>query len=137
MPRLVVRHATARRPLAGPALIGFAIGMVAGVVLGELWAPTAEAALRRPTFTGPTLAELVRDAQAALARDPLLGALDINVVPSSRRRVELRGWVESRALRARAHRVCSEAIGTDAVVNGILVHGEDDTDLPNLDVVSA
>lgn len=137
MPRLVVRPATTRRSLAGPALIGIAIGLVTGVVLGELWAPTAEAALRRPSTSGRTLAELVRDAQAALADDALLGRLAIEVVPSSRRRVELRGWVESRALRARAHRVCSDAIGGDAVVNCILVHGEDDTDLPTLDVVSA
>lgn len=137
MPRLIVRRSASRHSLAVPALFGFAAGMVAGVVLGELWAPTAEAALRRPTPRGRTMAELVRDAQAALADDPVLGSLRIDVIPSSRQRVELRGWVATRAQRARAYRIAAEAVGGSAVVNGILVHGEDDTDLPTLDVVSA
>jgi len=137
MPRLIVRHSAPRQSLAVPALLGFAAGVVAGTALGELWAPTAEAALRRPASEGRPMAELVRDAQAALADDPVLGSLRIDVIPSSRQRVELHGWVASRALRARAYRVAAEAIGGSAVVNGILVHGEDDTDLPTLDVVSA
>lgn len=137
MPRFIVRRSASRHSLAGPALLGFAVGIATGVALGELWAPTAEAALRRPSPGGRTMAELVRDAQAALGNDPVLGPLRIDVLPSSRQRVELHGWVDSRALRARAHRVCTAAVGDSAVVNGILVHGEDDTDLPTLDAVSA
>lgn len=84
------------------------------------------------------MAELVHDAQAAIAADPQLGALAIDVLPVSRQRVELHGWVPVRALRTRAHRISCEAVGADAIVNCILVRGEDDdAETPSLDVVSA
>lgn len=84
------------------------------------------------------MAELVHDAQAALASDPQLSAFTIDVLPVSRQQVELHGWVPQRALRARAHRVACAAVGADAIVNSILVHGEDDqVGPPSLDVVSA
>lgn len=139
MPPVIVRRGTPRnRSLAGPALLGLAIGALAGFVLGELWGPAAERAIggRRPR-RGPTMAELVHDAQAALAADATLAGLDLEILPVSRQTVELHGWVPSRAVRTRAHRVVREAIGADAVINCLLVRGEDDTAPPALDVLTA
>lgn len=137
MPHFIVRRATRKRPLAGPAILGFTVGAAAGFLLGELWAPAAEAALRRPGARPQrSMADLVRDAQAALADDPELGALVLDVLPVSRQRVELHGWVNSRAQRARAHRLAGMAVGADAIINSILVRGEDDAEPPTLDVVS-
>jgi osmotically-inducible protein OsmY len=119
--------------------MGLALGAVAGFVASELWAPVTSRLLpRTSTSSDRSMAALVHDAQAALAADPRLGALRIDVLPVSRQRVELHGWVSDRSLRARAHRVACEAVGADAIVNCILVHGEDDdAGPPTLDVVSA
>ncbi|HJS46957.1 MAG TPA: BON domain-containing protein, partial [Gemmatimonadales bacterium] len=46
--------------------------------------------------------------------------------------VELRGWVASRAARARAARLVADLPGVDAVVNHLLVRGEDDLPAPDL-----
>lgn len=84
------------------------------------------------------MAELVHDAQAALSTDAQLGALSIDVLPVSRQRVELHGWVPARNLRARAHRLACDAVGSDAIINCILVRGEDDEiESLSLDAVSA
>lgn len=82
------------------------------------------------------MAQLVHDAQAALAADAQLGSLTLDVIPVSRETVELRGWVVDRRMRARAYRIACEAVGSDAVVNSILVRGEDDTPDTQLDAAS-
>lgn len=139
MSRLIVRRAASRSSRATPALLALALGAVAGYVTSELWGPLAvRVAPPRRTTTARSMAALVHDAQAALAADSVLGALAIDVLPVSRQRVELHGWVPARTLRTRAHRVACAAVGADAIVNCILVRGEDDdTDHPTLDVVSA
>jgi hypothetical protein len=139
MSRLIVRRAASRPSHAGPALLGLALGAVAGFVASELWGPVTRQALGTPRQSRHrSMAELVHDAQAALAADPQLGHLAIEVLPVSRQRVELHGWVAQRALRTRAHRIACEAVGTDAIINCILVHGEDDdTGSLTLDAVSA
>lgn len=139
MARVIVRRtAPARRSLAGPALLGLGLGALVGFVLGELYGPVAERALAgRPRPSRPTLAELVHDAQAALAADPALADLDLRILPVNRQTVELHGWVGSRALRTRAHRAVRDAIGADAVVNCLLVRGEDDAAPPTLDIMTA
>ena len=120
-------------------MLALAFGAVAGYVASELWGPLASrVAPPRRVSAARSMAALVHDAQAALAADPQLGQLVIDVLPVSRQRVELHGWVPARTLRARAHRVACEAVGADAIVNSILVRGEDDdTELSTLDVVSA
>jgi hypothetical protein len=139
MSGLVVRRRPASGPsLLGPALLALGLGAVAGFVLGEYFGPAAERTLagtRRRA--APTLAELVHDAQAALDADPTLASLGLDVLPVSRQSVELHGWVPSRALRTRAHRAVRDAIGTDAVINCLLVRGEDDAVPPALDILTA
>ena len=53
------------------------------------------------------------------------------MVPVARGRIELRGWVGTRAARTRAARLVKEAVTAEAVLNAILVRGEDD--LPETD----
>mgnify|MGYP002624474578 FL=1 len=139
MPAVIVRPRTPRRrSLAGPALLGVALGALAGFVVGELWGPAAGRAIAKPRRSrGPSMAELVHDAQAAVAADPGLRDLGLEILPVSRQTVELHGWVPTRALRTRAHRAVREAIGADAVVNCLLVRGEDDAAPPTLDILSA
>jgi hypothetical protein len=139
MPRFIVRRAVSRPSLLGPALFGLAVGAVTGFVTSELWGPAAATPPERPQRRGNrSMAELVHDAQAALAADPELGVLSIDVLPVSRQRVELHGWVPARTLRTRAYRIGCEAVGADAVINCILVRGEDDGAGPlTLDAVSA
>ena len=142
MTRLVVRSraGSADRHTVTAAILGLIGGALAGFVLGELWGPTA---VRAVNSTGsvrgarPSLAELVHDALEALARDPEIGLLDLQVVPVNRHTVELRGWVATRAQRARATRLVHAALGADAVVNRLLVRGEDDAAPANLDALSA
>jgi hypothetical protein len=139
MPRLLVRRRLATHGLRiGPALIGLALGTTAGFLLGEFFGPTASRRLARPAPTGrPSMAELVHDAQAALDADETLAALTLEIRPVSRQTVGVHGWVPTRVLRSRADRVVREAIGSDQVVNRILVRGEDDASPPALDVLTA
>lgn len=140
MPRFIVRERTSgTRGLASTALAVLAIGAAAGWLLGEFWESPREDLEARPSRRGPrSMAELVHDAQAALMADGTLADLKLDVLPVSRQRVELHGWVPSRRLRALAHRLAAEAIGSDAVINCILVRGEDDGPEPvSLDALSA
>lgn len=72
------------------------------------------------------MAELVHDAQSVLVADVQLREWHLEAVPVGRGRIELRGWVGSRAARTRAGRLVSEALTAEAVLNSILVRGEDD-----------
>lgn len=139
MSQLIVRRTTPAAPsLLVPAVVGLALGAAAGFVLGEILGPRAERGLGpRPEPATRTMAELVHDALAALADDADLAPLGLEVIPVSRQTVELHGWVPARALRARAARVVATAIGGPAVVNRVLVRGEDDAGRPDLDVLSA
>lgn len=143
MPHVIVRRTTlSGRSLLGPAIAGIALGAAAGFVLGELLGPRAERGIgadrdRPRVATSRSMAELVHDALAALAEDPELAPLALEVIPVSRQVVELHGWVDSRLLRTRAARVVSGRIGADSMVNRILVRGEDDALAPALDVMSA
>lgn len=126
MTRLVVRERARPATLTG-VLTGLALGAAAGWALGELLAPRAiREALLPSTPAARSMAELVRDAQGALAADPLLAGLALEVLPVSRQRVELHGWVPSRRIRAHAWRVACAAAGSAAVINSLLVRGEDD-----------
>ncbi len=138
MSRLVVRRARGSSSLLGPVLAGLGLGACAGFILGALYGPAAERVLGGALATGePTMAELVHDALAALAADPALADLGLEVLPVSRGTIELHGWVDSRAVRTRAHRAIREALDGGTIVNCLLVRGEDDAGPPTLDVLSA
>ena len=138
MPRFAVRH---RRPIDAkptatgvvPVVVGLAVGATLGFLLGEWLGPAApRIATRRarPAAT-PSMAELVSDAQSVLVADVQLREWQLDVVPVARGRIELRGWVGTRAARTRAARLVTEAVTAEAVLNSILVRGEDD--LPETD----
>jgi hypothetical protein len=133
MPRYTVRRrpSTNAEPAPSgviPVAIGLAAGAVLGFLLGEWLGPVAaRVAPERTEATPPrSMAELVHDAQSVLVADVQLREWQLDVVPVGRGRIDLRGWVGSRAARTRAARLVSEAVSAEAVLNSILVRGEDD-----------
>ncbi len=149
MPRFAVRRRRSpdAEPTATgvvPVVFGLAVGATLGFLLGEWLGPAAPriaTGRSRPAAT-PSMAELVGDAQSVLVADVQLREWPLEVVPVGRGRIELRGWVGTRAARTRAARLVREAVTAAAVLNSILVRGEDD--LPDAaagigddDVVSA
>jgi hypothetical protein len=114
----------------GWSLAGFAAGLLAGIILGEWFGPTTprqlaryrtgEARRRRPASAADTAARV----QAALATDPSLSLLSTRLVGP--RTVELTGWVDDRAARARAARLVNRLPDIDTLINSVLVRGEDD-----------
>lgn len=139
MTRLVVygpvqHRASSRRIPAALWLLG---GVAAGIAVRDLALPALARFIRsRSGRRPPSLAELVHDAQHALSEDADLATQAIDVVPVARGMVELRGWVDSRRLRARAHRIVCGAIGTDSVIDSLMVHGEDDAEPVLLDITA-
>ncbi len=109
-------------------VVGVAVGATLGFILGELIGPVAKRVTSRPARRDarPSMAELVHGAHAALIADVQLREWQLEVVPVGKGRIELRGWVGTRAARTRAARLVGEAIEAEAVVNCILVRGEDD-----------
>lgn len=116
-----------------PVVFGLAVGATLGFLLGEWLGPaTPRIATRRSrAAANPSMAELVSDAQSVLVADVQLREWQLDVVPIGRGRIELRGWVGTRAARTRAARLVKEAVTAEAVLNSILVRGEDD--LPETD----
>lgn len=122
-------------PGLGWSLFGLALGAAAGFAAAAWFGPVARPDMRAVTsrLTGrarhrsvPHTAPLVRAVRRVLAADPLLAPLALEPVAVSAGRVELHGWVPTRALRARAWRTARQVPGIDSVINCILVHGEDD-----------
>ncbi len=116
------------------ATVGSAGGLVAGFVLaewlGDVNPPRVRRAARRmrepPPHQALSPAGAARATAAALAADPELRELGLQVTLVSTRTVELHGWVRTRPVRARAGRVARGVPGVDSVINSILVRGEDD-----------
>ncbi len=116
--------------------LGLGAGLVAGIALSEWLGEVNRGRLRRaatrlrrsaPVRTViPAIGVASRAARAALHAEPMLRDLALEAVAISRGVVALRGWVPTRAARARAARVVRAAPGIDTVVNSILVRGEDD-----------
>jgi len=133
MPRYTVRrrHPIDAKPTPSgvvPVAIGLAVGATLGFLLGEWLGPVGARVVPRVPRPAPTrsLAELVHDAQSVLVADVQLRDWELEVVPVGRGRIELRGWVGTRAARTRAARLVGEAVTAEAVLNSILVRGEDD-----------
>jgi hypothetical protein len=112
--------------VAGGLVLGFALGEW----VGDVNAPRVRRAARRMREPPPppalTAAGAARAVATALAADPELRELGLQVTLVSRGTVELHGWVRSRAERARAARLARGVPGVESVINSILVRGEDD-----------
>jgi hypothetical protein len=128
------RRASASELLAW-TLVGGAIGVVAGLALGEWLGPFDRRRMKRALASpfggggsGARLraAEAARAARLALDRDLELKDLGLEPIPVGAGVVELHGWVPTRTLRARAARLVAATDGIDSLINCVLVRGEDD-----------
>jgi len=120
-----------QHPVLPWALAGLGLGFVAGLVLGERYHHREVARASVRTLTGPrpvrlSAAATARAAANLLATDADLADAGIRAQGLSAGMVELAGWVPSRTARARAARLVAAIPGVDAVVNHLLVRGEDD-----------
>lgn len=137
-----MKRGTSLFGLLGWSVGGAALGLAAGLVVNETFGEVGPSRIRgivrkrrrpAPTRTGQ-LARLVRQ---AMRLDPALSHLTLEALAVSARTVELHGWVGTRAERTRAARVARGVPGLDAIINCILVHGEDDFSSPEDSTVSA
>jgi len=136
--RVVTRVVPTPVPARSPAWIvaGFALGATAGWLIGELTGRVTRERLRdtlgdlrvRRHAAGAPVDTRQR-VRAALDADPDLRSLDLQIVPAGRGAVELRGWVPSRTLRARATRIAATAASATRLIDALLVRGEDDRPL--------
>jgi BON domain len=117
--------------------IGVGTGLVAGFALSEWVGGVNQTRVRRVARSlgqgepgHHTSAASARAVETALGTEPRLTGCRLEVVPISRRSVELRGWVGDRAARTLAARVAGAVHGVDTVINSILVRGEDDRVIP-------
>ena len=116
---------------------GVGTGLLAGLALGEWVGGVNQTRVRRvartlgyPGALHHTSAASARAVQTALGAEPRLAGCTLEVVPISRRSVELRGWVGDRPARTLAARVAGAVPGVETVINSILVRGEDDRVMP-------
>jgi hypothetical protein len=127
----VKRERLSQAEILGWSVVGFGAGLLGGLLAaGRLGRVTSgrlgdevRAFRARSTTSAVALASAVA---AAFRADSALASLDLSAVAVSRGTVELAGWVPDRGTRARAMRVANGVPGLEAVINSILVHGEDD-----------
>ena len=113
---------------------GLGTGLVAGFALSE-WVggvnrtrfSRAARSLGQSVPARVTPAASARAVAAAIHAESRLAGFAIEVMAVSRGTVELRGWVTDRGSRTLAARVARAVPGIDAVINSILVRGEDDS----------
>ena len=117
--------------------VGVGTGLLAGFALGEWVGGVNQTRVRRVArrleYSGGrhhTSAASARAVETALGAEPRLAGCALEVVPISRRSVELRGWVGDRPARTLAARVAGAVPGVETVINSILVRGEDDRVIP-------
>jgi hypothetical protein len=116
---------------------GLGTGLLAGFALGEWVGGVNQTRVRRAAKSlgrsvglHHTSAASARAVETALGAEPRLTGCALEVVPISRRSVELRGWVKDRPARTLAARVACAVPGVETVINSILVRGEDDRVIP-------
>jgi hypothetical protein len=116
---------------------GVGTGLLAGFALGEWVGGVNQTRVRRVAkslgYSGVlhhTSAASARAVETAFGAEPRLAGCALEVVPISRSSVELRGWVGDRPARTLAARVAGAVPGVEAVINSILVRGEDDRVTP-------
>lgn len=122
--------------ITGWAVLGLGAGLVAGMLAAELLGVVNPDRVGRMVRRwsgrpeGPLGARAAAEAAgAAIDADPELASLGLDAFGAARGVVELRGWVESRAQRARAVRAVQAVAGIETLINNILVRGEDDLPL--------
>jgi osmotically-inducible protein OsmY len=130
------------KPLSGTQILlwttfGVGTGLLAGFALGEWVGGVNQTRVRRVAkglaqsgLLHHTSAASARAVETALKAEPRLAGCALEVVPISRRSVELRGWVGDRPARTLASRVAGAVQGVETVINSILVRGEDDRVIP-------
>jgi hypothetical protein len=109
------------------ALLGLGAGLAAGFVLSEVYGTGGHRRAGRLLGwrTRPvTHADAPARAREALRAHPSLAAEPIEVRARAGK-IELRGWVASRAARSLAYRLVHSLAGLE-VANHLLVRGEDD-----------
>lgn len=120
--------------IAGWGTLGFVTGLLLGTALGA-WAggvsrerlSRAARRLRTPTPQARrSAAATATAALEALAAEPSLADVTLEVTPIGLHSVELRGWVLDRSQRTAAARIVRQVPGIETVINSILVRGEDD-----------
>ena len=116
---------------------GLGTGLLAGFALGEWVGGVNQPRVRRAAKRLGRSVGLLTPRQRRPVRwkphwapSRRLSGCALEVVPISRRSVELRGWVKDRPSRALAARVASVVPGVETVINSILVRGEDDRVIP-------
>ncbi len=124
-------------PILPWALAGAGVGFLAGLLLGERYhhRELARASVRTLRGARPVRLSAAATARAAanlLEAEAGLGIEGLRAQGLSAGVVELAGWAPSRAARARAARLVAALPGVDAVVNHLLVRGEDDLPVPDL-----
>jgi hypothetical protein len=114
--------------------IGVGTGLLAGFALSEWVGGVNPKRVRRAARSlghsmpaRVTPAASARAVDAAIHAEARLAGFAIEVMAVSRGTVELRGWVTDRGSRTLAARVARAVPGIDAVINSILVRGEDDS----------
>jgi hypothetical protein len=114
--------------------IGVGTGLLAGFALSEWVGGVNRTRVRRAARSlgqsvpaRVTPAASARAVDAAIHAESRLAGFAIEVMAVNRGTVELRGWVTDRGSRTLAARVARAVPGIDAVINSILVRGEDDS----------
>lgn len=134
------RHSVRRERGAGDVLL-VAAGLVAGLafgagfraLIGRLDRQRVREAVagwtgRHPVpATGRAIGQRI---QEALDADPATGGLALETVPVGPGRVELHGWVPTRATRARAIRIATAAAAGADVVNRLMAPDDEDAAMP-------
>ncbi len=127
MARIAVRRAAARSTSSttGTMVLGLGLGAVLGYLLSRLSGPTPE--FRGESTGSPReMSGLVRAAQAVLDDDVLLHDCHLQVLAAGVGRIEVHGWVPDRRSRARAAHLLGDSVSADAIINCLLVRGEDE-----------
>lgn len=132
-----MRRLSVRRERGAGDVFLVAVGLVAGLAVGvgfraligrldrqRVRAAVADWTGHHPVpVTGRAIGARIHE---ALDADPATGGLALETVPVGPGRVELHGWVPSRATRARAIRIATEAAAGTDVVNRLMAPDDDD-----------
>lgn len=125
------RERLSQAEILGWSVVGFGAGLLGGLVAAG-WAGRVtrgrlgDAIQALGTRGAPSVMDLAGAVSGAYQSDPDFAPYGLSAVAVSHGTVELVGWVPDRRTRALAVRKANGVPGLEAVINSILVHGEDD-----------
>jgi len=127
----VKRERLSQAEILGWSVVGFGAGLAAGLFAAGRLGRVTRGRIRNEVRafgarSATSLGALAEAVTAALRSDAMLAPHRLSAIAVTGGTVELVGWVADRPARARAMRVANAVPGLDGVINGILVHGEDD-----------